>query len=77
MKIKEIIHRGSLEYVQEDGTEIYSWTVGEEIVRCRDCKQFHIFQQNKRYIAAPSCCKFQIMLPDPDGFCAWGVRCND
>lgn len=47
---------------------------GEEIVRCRDCEHFGMFKPNKRYKAAPSCCKFQITLPDSDGFCAWGER---
>lgn len=49
----------------------------EPIVRCRDCEHFGMFQPNKRYNASPSCCKFQITLPDRDGFCKWGEQKHD
>ena len=35
----------------------------EEIVRCRDCKRFHL---NTNGLDCPKL--------DPDGFCAWGER---
>lgn len=75
MKVIERIDRGSLLYVDESGNEIYSWTqLDEPIVRCRDCQHYGMFQPSKRYKPSPSCLKFQITLPDSDGFCAWGER---
>lgn len=71
MKIAKYLTRHTL-----DDCRIIASMPIQPIVRCRDCEHFGMFQPNKRYKAAPSCCKFQITLPDSDGFCAWGVRCD-
>ena len=43
-------------------------SLGEEIVRCRDCK----FCMS--YWGADYCDHFSHVTNDPDGFCAWGER---
>ena len=40
----------------------------EEIVRCRDCRNF------KKADSGSFCAKSITALTDPDGFCAWGER---
>ena len=42
---------------------IYNGIELPEIVRCRDCKRFHL---NTNGLDCPKL--------DPDGFCAWGER---
>jgi len=43
-------------------------SLGEEIVRCRDCK--HCMS----YWKSDYCDYFAHVTNDPDGFCAWGER---
>lgn len=45
-----------------------SVSLGEEIVRCRDCK----FCMS--YWGADYCDYFKHVTNDPDGFCAWACR---
>ena len=44
--------------------------LGEEIVRCRDCK-FYLEEHKWCYHFEDS-----EFCPEPDGFCAWGERRN-
>lgn len=44
----------------------------EEIVRCRDCKEF-VFG-NDEYATADWCYYWNSYVESPDGFCAWGER---
>ena len=67
------------EYVYATDEHKGHWLTGEEIVRCRDCKESYLFdmswktpkENDKRY------CKYgtylQYEVPD-DGFCSWGER---
>lgn len=54
-----------------DGHEGH-WLTGEEIVRCRDCKDYRESDE--------TCHSWQwhnwdaAIEVEPDGFCAWGVR---
>ena len=57
--------------VGTDGHE-GNWLTGEEIVRCRDCKDYRA--------SDATCHSWQwhnwdaAIDVEPDGFCAWGVR---
>lgn len=42
----------------------------EEIVRCRNCKHYHEYQDLCERLKP-------WMVVDPDGFCAWGEREDD
>lgn len=46
--------------------EIFGYLLGEEIVRCRDCKYW-----TTEAIFTGMCVGKRF---DPDGFCAWGER---
>lgn len=50
-------------------------TLGEEIVRCKDCKRVTIDQGDHDY-REPLWCGLHRMDVCLDGFCAWGERRN-
>lgn len=58
------------------------WIPGEhreEIVRCRDCKQyiapgFILFDDGTTNLGACSIVRAYMVKVTPDGFCAWGER---
>ena len=43
-----------------------------EVVRCRDCKHY---ENNNVY--GSLCFRFTRVLPDVEGFCAWGERADN
>ena len=43
-------------------------SLGEEVVRCRDCKH------RMAYWQSDYCDYFKHVTNNPDGFCAWGER---
>ena len=60
------------EYVYATDGHKGHWLTGEEIVRCRDCKEYrdcdatcHAWQWHNWETA---------IEVEPDGFCAWGAR---
>ena len=72
--------------VKLDGPYAAGYHVGEEIVRCRDCRHIHHrpdWQPDKRFkpqdlwlCEADWCMGFEGDHPcvEPDGFCAWAER---
>lgn len=72
-----IIDYGTSEPLEEE-RELLS----EEIVRCRDCKWFEALSSNgfpvldKRGKQIIRCNREWFVLPDGNGFCAWGGRNN-
>ena len=62
--------------VKLDGPYAAGYHVGEEIVRCSDCK--HADEVETRYAGIQyGCLRFDDATVEPDGFCAWGVRKDD
>lgn len=57
--------------VGTDGHEEH-WLTGEEIVRCRDCREMRFNSIYSCYICGAFCSS--IPYGDLDGFCAWGER---
>lgn len=54
------------------------WIAGEyrdEIVRCRDCKEFAF--GDVEYATVDWCDYWGAYVESPDGYCAWGERRND
>lgn len=47
----------------------------EEVVRCRDCKEFAF--GDVEYATADWCDYWGAYVESPDGYCAWGERRND
>lgn len=45
---------------------------GEEIVRCRDCKEFAF--GSDEYAVHDWCYYWDSYVESPDGFCKWGER---
>ena len=60
----------------EQATRCFGHPVGEQIVRCRDCKYGTVYNGDHEY-REPLYCGFHQMDVKPDGFCAWGRRAND
>lgn len=46
----------------------------EEIIRCRDCKQFHVDQSDHDYREPWYCDLWCTDIVKPDGFCSWAER---
>lgn len=57
----------------KSNVKILGFLLGEEIVRCRDCKRATIDQGDHDY-REPLWCSLHRMDVPPDGFCAWGER---
>ena len=49
-------------------------TLGEEIVRCQDCKRFSLDNSDHDYRSGWWCHRWNTDMVEPDGFCAWGKR---
>ena len=54
-------------------SETWETTIGEEIVRCRDCKHHAIYETWNPKGETHHCNSFGQDI-DADGFCAWGER---
>jgi len=60
-----------LKSITKNGYEHEMWLpVREEIVRCRDCRYFHIGTNT-------DCCVFTEKYAHPYGFCSWGEKKGD
>ena len=63
------------EYIIEEPSEhSASWRVHERIVRCRDCRKFHLDNSDHDYRSGWWCDRWDTDMVRPDGFCAWGER---
>ena len=56
------------EYIYATDDHEGHWLTGEEIVRCRDCKEYN--PELYQHIS----CELFVRYVEPDGFCAWGER---
>ena len=76
-QVKEYVGCKSIEAVNYDGkgNDLFNmWVTDEEIVRCRDCKNFETLD----------CAVYRALITDgridpkgmfnPNGFCSWGER---
>lgn len=59
------------DYVPPFDPAVRAVSLGEEVVRCRDCKHF------ATNIHGSYCKKSISTTSDPNGFCAWGERRAD
>ena len=49
----------------------------EEIVRCNDCRKFHLDNSDHDYRSGWWCDRWDTDMVEPDGFCAWGKAVDD
>ena len=56
---------------------ILGFLLGEEVVRCRDCKRFSLDNSDHDYRTGWWCKRWYTDMVKPDGFCAWGERRED
>lgn len=49
-------------------------TLGEEVVRCQDCKRFSLDNSDHDYRSGWWCHRWNTDMVKPNGFCAWGKR---
>lgn len=61
------------EYFASNNIDHYG-TVHEEIVRCRDCEHYEQETVIDGETVGSWCDWMCMSRPQPDGFCAWGVR---
>jgi len=52
-------------------------SLGERIVRCRDCKRFSLDNSDHDYRSGWWCHRWNTDMVKPDGFCAWGEKRED
>lgn len=55
-------------------SELVSWVRCEEVIRCRECANFNIYQSDHEYREPYRCHRFCSDFVNPDGFCAWAER---
>lgn len=61
-----------------NGFDEWRWLpVREEIVRCNDCRQFHLDNSDHDYRSGWWCDRWDTDMVEPDGFCAWGKAVDD
>ena len=71
-----------------EGTTMFGYRLADEIVRCRDCRNYHVVDEifdGEDDTAVYGCgilgwkvASYGCEEPtDPDGFCAWGERKGD
>lgn len=56
---------------------VQSASLGEEIVRCKDCERFAVDQSDHDYRTGWWCKRWYTDMVKPDGFCAWGETEDD
>ena len=70
--------RLSMALIEQNGANL-----GEQIVRCRDCKHYHDGTNNGRRYAEPHCLAIgelaygALFEVDESDFCSWGEREGD
>jgi len=61
-------------YVEQQYTHFFGYPITEEIVRCRDCEHYDGNDAGCSYFVLES--NKLLHINQPDGFCAWGERCD-
>lgn len=64
------------DFINSKATTFLGNGLKEEIVRCKDCKEFDYIQDDRGIIHF--CKRGGVMrMADPEGFCSWGERRKD
>lgn len=51
--------------------------IREQVVRCKDCRKFHLDNSDHDYRSGWWCDRWDTDMVKPGGYCAWGERRAD
>ena len=77
MGYAEVLSASGLDYTSPFDPVARAVSLGERIVRCRDCKRFSLDNSDHDYRSGWWCHRWNTDMVKPDGFCAWGERKED
>lgn len=67
--------RGEVVGCDKGGKPFYNmYLTDEEVIRCRECANFNIYQSDHEYREPYRCHRFCSDFVNPDGFCTWAER---